>query len=385
MCPSFMATREEAHSTRGRANVLRLAMAAGWARRASTTKASTACSTSASSAARARAECPVGVDVARFKSEFLADYWRRHGTPLKVRAFGRIDELAGWGSRLAPLVNAVSASALGRRLAESMLGIDRRRVPPQWARRTLRHRLNGLAARTPHPRAVLFADTFTTHCEPEIGVAAFEVLDRTGIGASLAPHVCCGRPLISQGLLGEARELAARNVAALYPRAARGQAIVFVEPSCLSAVREDAPDLLGGSLRDKAHVVARQSVLFEEYLEREVADGRASLPLTRGPSSVLLHGHCHQSSMGLGASAAALLGAHPGRDHRRSRRRLLRDGGVVWLQPRSLRRVTGHRRAQAAASRARPAGRRRARRGGHVLPPPGGRISPVCRPRTRQS
>ena len=312
MCPSFMVTREEAHSTRGRANVLRLATSGRLAEAGLDDEGVHGVLDLCLECRACKSECPVGVDVGRYKSEFLAGYWQRHGQPLKVRAFGRIDELAGWGSRLAPLVNAVSASTLGRRLAESMLGIDRRRVPPQWARRTLRHRLNGLATRTPHPRAVLFADTFTSHVEPEIGVAAFEVLDRAGIGAALAPHVCCGRPLISQGLLGEARDLAARNVAALYPRAARGEAIVFVEPSCLSAVREDAPDLLGGSLRDKAHVVARQSVLFEEYLEREVADGRASLPLTRGPSSVLLHVHCHQRSMGLGASAAALLGRIPG-------------------------------------------------------------------------
>jgi len=118
-------------------------------------------------------------NVGRYKSEFLAGYWQRHSVPLKVRAFGRIDELAAWGSRLAPIVNAVSASGVGRRLAESMLGIDRRRRPPQWAWRTLRNRLNGVRARTPEPRAVLFADTFTSHVEPEIGVAAFEVLVNT--------------------------------------------------------------------------------------------------------------------------------------------------------------------------------------------------------------
>ena len=87
---------------------------------------------------------------------------------------------------------------------------------------------------------------------------------------------------------------------------------MFVEPSCLSAVREDAPDLLRGTLREKARVVARHAVLFEEYLEREVGAGRATLPLAGGPSEVLLHGHCHQQSMGLGAPAAALLRRIPG-------------------------------------------------------------------------
>ncbi len=312
MCPSFMVTREEAHSTRGRANVLRLATSGRLAEAGLDDQGVHAVLDLCLECRACKSECPVGVDVGRYKSEFLAGYWQRHAMPLKVQAFGRINELAGWGSAFAPIVNAISASTLGRRLGESMLGIDRRRLPPQWARRTLRAQLNGVRARTPEPRAVLFADTFTSHVEPEIGVAAFEVLDRAGIGAALAPHVCCGRPLISQGLLGDARDLAARNVAALFPRASQGQAIVFVEPSCLSAIREDAPDLLAGSLREKAQVVARQSVLFEEYLEREVGAGRATLPLAGGPSDVLLHVHCHQRSMGLGASAAALLRRIPG-------------------------------------------------------------------------
>jgi FAD/FMN-containing dehydrogenase/Fe-S oxidoreductase len=312
MCPSFMVTREEAHSTRGRANVLRLATSGRLAEAGLDDEGVHAVLDLCLECRACKSECPVGVDVGRYKSEFLASYWTRHAMPLKVQVFGRINELAGWGSRFAPIVNALSATAAGRRLAEAALGIDRRRVPPQWARHTLREQLSGVRPRTLEPRAVLFADTFTSHVEPAIGVAAFEVLDRAGIGASLAPHVCCGRPLISQGLLGEARDLAARNVAALFPRASRGQAIVFVEPSCLSAVKEDAPDLLTGSMREKAQIVARQAVLFEEYLEREVGAGRAALPLAEGPSEVLLHVHCHQRSMGLGASAAALLRRIPG-------------------------------------------------------------------------
>src|SRR6185436_9338386 len=92
---------------------------------------------------------------------------------------------------------------------------------------------------------------------------------------------------------------------------ASGEAIVFVEPSCLSAVREDAPDLLKGLTRERALVVARQSVLFEEFLERECATGRATLNLRPGPANILLHVHCHQRSMGLGSAAAALLSRIP--------------------------------------------------------------------------
>ncbi len=312
MCPSYMATRDEAHSTRGRANVLRLAMSGRMADAGLDDDGVREVLDLCLECRACRSECPVGVDVARYKSEFLAGYYERHGVPLQARAIGRLHELAPWGSRFAPIANALAGSTLGRRVNEALLGLDRRRQPPRWARRTLRDRLGRAITRTREPGAVLFADTFTSYAEPDIGVAAFELLDHAGIGAALAPHVCCGRPLISKGLLADARELAARNVAALYPRAARGESIVFVEPSCLSAIREDVPELLRGSLREKARIVAGRAVLFEEHLEREIAAGRARMALSPGPSSVLLHVHCHQRSMGLASPAAALLSRIPG-------------------------------------------------------------------------
>jgi Fe-S oxidoreductase len=307
-----MATREEAHSTRGRANVLRLALN-GRMHEAGLGPDDVRGVLDLCLECRAcKSECPVNVDVGRYKSEFLAAYWAEFGTPLKARAFGYVDEIASWGSAFAPVANRLAASTIGRRLAEATIGLDRRRTPPLWARRTLRSRLASHVHAGSDRTPILFADTFTSHVEPEIGVAAFEVLRAAGLGATLAPHVCCGRPLISQGLLSEARDRAARNVSALYPRASQGAPIVFVEPSCLSAVREDAPDLLSGSLRERALVVASRAVQFEEYLEGELGGGRATLPLRQGPRSILLHVHCHQRSMGLGPPAAALLRRIPG-------------------------------------------------------------------------
>ncbi|MEO7156446.1 MAG: heterodisulfide reductase-related iron-sulfur binding cluster, partial [Vicinamibacterales bacterium] len=159
--------------------------------------------------------------------------------------------------------------------------------------------------------ALLFADTFTEYADPEIGLAAIAVLNAAGIPTVVAPNVCCGRPLISQGRLQEARRLAAANVHALYDSVESGQALVFVEPSCLSAVKEDAPDLLRGELQRRARVVASQSVLFEQLLESECAQGQAALSLKPGPAQVLLHPHCHQRSMGLATPAKALLSRIP--------------------------------------------------------------------------
>jgi Fe-S oxidoreductase len=160
-------------------------------------------------------------------------------------------------------------------------------------------------------RTILFNDTFTNYNEPENGVAAAAVLEAAGVGVQLLPHDCCGRPLISTGQLDAARKLAQKNVDALFDAASRGEKILFLEPSCLSAVREDAPALLRGDAQRKAQVVADACVLFEDYLEREVAEGRLSLNLKAGPSSVVLHGHCHQKAMGLVAPAKALLSRIP--------------------------------------------------------------------------
>jgi FAD/FMN-containing dehydrogenase/Fe-S oxidoreductase len=305
MCPSYMATKEEAHSTRGRANVLRLAMTGRLGEAGLGDEGVYEALDLCLECRACKAECPVGVDMARFKSEFLADYWSRHGTPLSTRLLGRAGALAPWGSRLAPVSNWLMNSAPGRWLNERVAGIDSRRRLPEYARRTLRARVTGPAGALD---AVLFADTFTDHYDPEIGEAAIDVLQAAGVRAGLVPHGCCGRPQISKGLLGEARALAARNADALYDHAAAGRPIVFCEPSCLSAVREDAPSLLRGAARERAQTVARASVLFEEFLA-PIAD---RLPLGRGPEQILFHGHCHQKSMGATPPARALLAKIPG-------------------------------------------------------------------------
>jgi Fe-S oxidoreductase len=143
-------------------------------------------------------------------------------------------------------------------------------------------------------------------------MAGKTVLALLGFDVQLAPNACCGRPMISQGLLAAAGRQAAINADRLYPLAAKGQAIVFFEPSCLSAIREDAPSLLRDDARRRALQVADRSMLFEDFLETECQSGRAHLDLGPGPSQVFLHGHCHQKAMGRLAAAKALLGRIPG-------------------------------------------------------------------------
>ena len=306
MCPSYMATLEETHTTRGRANVLRLAMAGRLGEAGLGDKGVYDVLDLCLECRACKAECPVGVDMARFKSEFLADYWSRHGVSRHARMLGNARTLAKWGNAFAPVSNWVMNTGLSKSLAEKWLGIDRRRALPQFAPTTLEAVAPQADDRSD---AILFADTFTNYYDPHIGLAAIEVMGAAGIRAGTTPHHCCGRPQISKGLLGEARTLAERNANALYAHARAGRAIVFCEPSCLSSIREDAVSLLRGEAREKARVVAQASVSFEEFVQQRAA-GR--LKLKAGPQEILLHGHCHQKSMGLLAPAKALLGAIPG-------------------------------------------------------------------------
>jgi Fe-S oxidoreductase len=240
------------------------------------------------------------VDVARFKSEFLADYWTRHGTSLKARALGGIADASVWGSRFAPVSNWVASAVSG------MIGIDPRRKPPAWKRQTFER---WVARRPVGPASrpvTLFNDTFTNHYDPEIGIAAVEVLERGGCSVDVVRPGCCGRPLISQGLLEGARAQAAKIVDGLWPIANRGGKILFLEPSCLSSVKEDVPSLLRSEQQTKARTVAAACVLFEEFASN------LDLPLRAGPKRILLHGHCHQKSMGLLDASKSLLAKIPG-------------------------------------------------------------------------
>jgi len=297
MCPSYMATRDEADSTRGRANILRLAMSGKLGEAGLGDEGVFKVLDLCLECRACKAECPVGVDVARFKSEFLADYYSRHGTPLSAKALGGIAQSSVWGSRFAPISNWV-AGATAR-----LVGIDSRRKVPQWRRDTF---MKWAGSRKATGTVTLFADTFTNHYDREIGIASVEILERAGVKVSVFRPGCCGRPLISKGLLAEARSTLEQTIEGLYPIAQRGEKILFLEPSCLSSIKEDAASLLRGEAQKKAKVVAQAALLFDEYA------ATLDLPFKQGPKRILLHGHCHQKSMGLLDATKKLLARVPG-------------------------------------------------------------------------
>lgn len=312
MCPSFMVTREEEHSTRGRANLLRALLDGRLAPgRESEDRVREALDLCLSCKA-CKAECPSGVDMARLKADFLHRYYRRRRRPLADFVFGAPDAPARWASRLGPLPAWLARRGWTSALLARTVGFDRRRSLPPFARRPF-HRWFAESAAASQPSAprsevALFPDTFTNWYEPRIGIAACQVLWALGYRVTLAPAVCCGRPAISRGLLGRARRLARRSVRALGGLARAGTPILGLEPSCLFGFRDEIPELVPPAERPAARRLAEGSFLFDEFLARE-RDAMARLVGGRGEGShALAHGHCHQKAFCGAEPLAGLLG-----------------------------------------------------------------------------
>ena len=306
MCPSYMATLEEEHSTRGRANALRAVLSGKVPKAEFTGKRLYEVLDLCLECKACKAECPSNVDMAKLKYEFLSHYYRTNGLPLRNRLFGGIEKWNRWGSRLAPLSNRLANSWPNRWLLERFAGIDRRRPLPSFAEQTFVEwfRSHSFEGKELKGEVVLFHDTFNTFNTPSAAIAATRFLERAGYRVVLADKKCCGRPMISKGMLKEARDHAAWNVERLLPHAEKGSPIVGLEPSCLLTIRDEYPDLLRS---ERAGVVARQSFLFEEFLIRERDAGRLSLNFKSNGKKALLHGHCHQKALVGSEPTAAVL------------------------------------------------------------------------------
>ena len=270
MCPSYMATREEEHATRGRANALVKALSSPDPKAALGDERLHEILDLCLECKACKSECPLSVDMASLKSEFLAHYQDEHGVPLRSRLFGAIrrDQPARrrHGAALEPpgararCSSASPASTAGARCRASPA---RRCV--RWDRKRTRPRAGSRGD------VVFLADSFTTFTEPAIGRAAIELLEAAGWNVRLESAGCCGRSSISKGLLDQARGMAEAMVGRLAPEAERGVPIVGCEPSCLLTLREEHLGLLPDDPR--AQVVADQTRLVEELLVEAIDDG----------------------------------------------------------------------------------------------------------------
>jgi len=306
MCPSYMATLDEEHSTRGRAGALVKALSMSDPRAALGDERLHEILDLCLECKACKSECPLGVDMASLKTEALAAHHEQHGVPLRSRMFGSVWALNRMGSAVAPLANLLGSVRPARRLAERWLGVAADRPLPRFQRDNLARWHARRPAVTGERRELVFlGDSFTSFTEPAVARAAIELLEAAGWTVRLETGACCGRASLSKGLVDQA----ARRARHLAARTAGRGPIVSVEPSCLLTLRDDYPALLPGDPR--AQAVAAASALPEELLLQAIADGRLTLGPVPG-QRILFHGHCHQKAVTGTAATVALLRAIPG-------------------------------------------------------------------------
>ncbi|HEV3417107.1 MAG TPA: FAD-linked oxidase C-terminal domain-containing protein, partial [Pirellulales bacterium] len=285
MCPSFMVTGDEEHSTRGRANALRLVLSGAMPAESLTSRQLYDTFDLCLQCKGCKAECPSNVDVAKMKAEFLSQYHAAHGTPLGARLMAGVARVNRLGSAFAPLSNWMSRFPGMGLLIQKLMGVDRRRPLPRFVHQHFqkwfrRHERPGAAPRGP---IVLLDDCLTSFCEPQVNRAAVEVLEAAGYEVHLANLECCGRAAISKGLLRDAQQRARHNIELLRPWAEKGVPIVGCEPSCLLTLTDEYLDLVPGAA---AQQVASAAALIETHLVR----AGISVSEAARPGKLLLHG-----------------------------------------------------------------------------------------------
>jgi len=320
MCPSYRVTRDERHLTRGRANSLRLALSGQLGEGALTSRAMYETLDLCVSCKGCKRECPTGVDMAKMKVEFLAQYKKAHGFSLKDRLVAHLPDYADAVSRISGLANLRDRLPGLAWISEKITGFSARRTLPRWRADTFwaahdaslfSSRAQAIAAAP--KAAALFVDTFNATFESENALAAARLLKKAGYTLYLVRkdqgRHCCGRTFLAAGMVDKARAKLAALLDEVLPLARAGVNIVGLEPSCLLTLRDEALSL---GLGQAAKTVAPQALLLEEFLAREVKAGRFALAFRPAPAPILLHGHCHQKAFGAVAPILEVLRLIPG-------------------------------------------------------------------------
>ncbi|HAD72066.1 MAG TPA: FAD-binding oxidoreductase, partial [Gammaproteobacteria bacterium] len=315
MCPSYRATKDEQHLTRGRANTLRLAITGQLGDDGFTSNAMYQAMDLCVSCKGCKRECPTGVDMAAMKVEFLYHYHQKHGLSVRDRLFAYLPRYAHKLRRLGFLLNLRDKIPGIATLSEWLLGLSRERRLPHWRRDHFLPHDEDIMVSEGEREVVLLVDTFNSCFDVENANAAREVLNAAGYRVIYPQPVkkgrplCCGRTFLSSGLLGEAKLEANRMLDALMPYTERGVPIVGLEPSCLLTLRDEYKVLMPGDDTDE---LAKNVFLLEEFLATEHATGRLQLDLKPIVSKkALLHGHCHQKAFNVMSAVQKVLSLIP--------------------------------------------------------------------------
>ena len=298
MCPSYMATRDETASTRGRANMLRHILTQPKnARHPFDHDQAKEVLDLCLSCKACKGECPSNVDLARLKAEFLQGYYDARGVPRRARVIADFSKMSRLAAPVPWLYNWLANTSLAKR----MIGFHQKRSAPRLSGRSLRswfrkHLPDANAGRL--GSIVLFCDEFTNAIDVRIGIAAIELLEALGWRIELPRHQESGRASISQGLLRQARKFANKNVSILCDLVHAERPLVGIEPSALLTLRDEYPDLVDPHLREKAQRMASHTLLIDEFLARAIDAGQIdSSRFHTRQQQIALHGHCHQKAL----------------------------------------------------------------------------------------
>ena len=316
MCPSYRATGDEQHLTRGRANTLRLAISGQLGADALVSDAMRETMELCVGCKGCRRECPTGVDMARMKIEFQHQYGKRHGLSLRQKLIAYLPRYASAASKLAPLLNLRDTIPGAAWLTEKLFGLSARRRLPRWSSRPFASPAKSARPGASDRDVVLFVDTFSRWFEPDNARAAQEVLAAAGYEVEIASPadngrpLCCGRTFLAAGLVDEAKVEAQRMLKALKPYVERGIAVVGLEPSCLLTLRDE---YLAMGLGDEAVALSQRAMLFEEFIAAQADAGALQLELVPlATNAALLHGHCHQKAFDAMPAVRKVLAMVPG-------------------------------------------------------------------------
>ncbi|MDG2174702.1 MAG: FAD-linked oxidase C-terminal domain-containing protein [Gammaproteobacteria bacterium] len=317
MCPSYRATQDEQHLTRGRANTLRLALSGQLGKDALLSDEMANTMSLCVSCKACKRECPTGVDMAKMKIEFLHQYYQNKSLPLKERFIAWLPRYAPVAKNFGFLLNLRDQIPGLPTLSEWLLGFTRHRPLPKWRRDVFGHHkeIKTQAASSEQKAVVLLVDTFNTYFEPENARAALTVLEAAGYQLHIPTPsdnprpLCCGRTFLNAGLTDQAKEEMTRTIDTLKPFVDKGTPIIGLEPSCLLTLRDEFKSLLPG---EESQKLSECAMLFEEFLAREHRSGNLHLTLNPiAPKKALLHGHCHQKAFGMMSDVETVLSLIP--------------------------------------------------------------------------
>ena len=293
MCPSYMATREEKHSTRGRAHLLFEMLNGELVKDGFKNREVKEALDLCLSCKGCKGDCPVHVDVATYKAEFLAHHYEDRMRPLHAYAFGRIGQWMRIGSLFPRVTNFFQRAPVVSSILKTIIGIAPKRRIPQLANHTFKHWFFKREPVNPAgPQVILWPDTFNNHYHPQVAQAATEFLERAGWHV-IVPRaaLCCGRPLYDYGMLDTARLWLEKIIATLRTEIRAGIPVVGLEPSCTATFRDELINMFPHD--DDALRLSRQTLLLSEFIMKHMGE----YPLPKLKRRAIVHGHCHHKAI----------------------------------------------------------------------------------------